>query len=78
MVGGSGNPTLPQGLSHEAAGSTISFTERGGNRGKERKPKAGVKNVKEWILNKKARRRRQGRETRPDTKYTGRKRGDKF
>lgn len=37
----------------------------------------GVKS-KEWILKKKERRRRQGEETRPDTKYTGRKRSGRF
>lgn len=39
--------------------------------------KKGVKS-KEWILKKKERRRRQGEETRPDTKYTGRKRSGRL
>ena len=37
-----------------------------------------LKKSREWILQKKERRRRQGRDTRPDTKYTGRKRSEKF
>lgn len=39
--------------------------------------KNGVKS-RDWILKKKERRRRQGAETRPDTKYTGRKRSSRF
>lgn len=39
--------------------------------------KNGVKS-KDWILKKKERRRRQGEETRPDTKYTGRKRSGRW
>lgn len=37
----------------------------------------GVKS-REWILNKKERARRQGKETRPDTKYTGRVRSGRL
>lgn len=40
--------------------------------------KHGVKKSREWILKKKERRRRQGEETRPDTKYTGRKRSGRL
>lgn len=36
------------------------------------------KKSRDWILAKKERRRRQGLETRPDTKYTARKRSGKF
>lgn len=39
--------------------------------------KNGVKS-RDWILKKKERRRRQGEETRRDTKYTGRKRSGRF
>lgn len=39
--------------------------------------KNGVKS-KDWILKKKERRRRQGEETRPDTRYTGRKRSGRL
>ena len=37
-----------------------------------------AKKSKEWILQKKERRRRQGKTVRPDTKYTGRKRSGRF
>lgn len=37
-----------------------------------------VKSNKDWILEKKERRRRKGKDTRPDTKYTGRKRSGKL
>lgn len=37
-----------------------------------------VRNTRQWVLQKKARRRRQGREVRPDTQYTGRRRGPHF
>lgn len=39
--------------------------------------KNGVKS-RDWILKKKERRRRQGEETRPDTRFTGRKRSGRF
>uniref|UniRef100_A0A8C6RMZ4 18S rRNA (guanine-N(7))-methyltransferase n=1 Tax=Nannospalax galili TaxID=1026970 RepID=A0A8C6RMZ4_NANGA len=37
-----------------------------------------MKKSREWVLEKKARRRRQGKEVRPDTQYTGRKRKPRF
>jgi len=37
-----------------------------------------VKKSREWILEKKERRRRQGKFTREDTKYTGRSRSGRF
>lgn len=37
-----------------------------------------LKHSREWILEKKERRRRQGKETRPDSKYSGRKRSGRF
>lgn len=37
-----------------------------------------MKKSRDWILAKKERRRRQGLETRPDTKFTGRKRSGRF
>jgi len=42
-----------------------------------RKRKGGAKN-KDWIVNKKEAQRKRGKEVRPDTKYTGRKRPTKF
>lgn len=43
---------------------------------KVRKRKNGKS--KDWILNKKESQRKKGKDVRPDTKYTGRKRKDKF
>lgn len=37
-----------------------------------------LKKSREWILEKKERRRRQGREVRDSSKYTGRKRSGRF
>jgi len=79
MVGGNGNPVLPQSLSTQTKG-TVSYAERASAEGKtrEKRNRSGVKSVKDWIQSKKERRRRQGKETRPDSKYTGRKRSSKF
>eukprot|EP01132_Coremiostelium_polycephalum_P007558 gene7558-9292_t len=44
-------------------------------RSREKQP---FKGGKKWVLSKKERQRKQGREVRPDSKYTGRKRGVKF
>lgn len=41
------------------------------------KKRASVKS-RDWVVEKKERQRRQGREVRPDSKYTGRKRGPKY
>lgn len=37
-----------------------------------------LKGSKEWIMKKKDRRRRQGKEVREDSRYTGRRRSGKF
>ena len=37
-----------------------------------------IKKSRDWILEKKEQRRRQGKQTRNDTKYTGRKRSGRF
>lgn len=60
----------------EATDQAVSYIKRH-ETGKvsKRKPQ---KKSRQWILAKKERRRRQGIDTRPDTKYTGRKRGDRF
>lgn len=77
MVGGMSNPILPKPLS--SVQDHVSYSQRNEGQGKGRKPhKRDVKSVKDWILDKKERRRRQGRDTRADTKYTGRKRSGRF
>ncbi|XP_023240653.1 probable 18S rRNA (guanine-N(7))-methyltransferase isoform X1 [Centruroides sculpturatus] len=71
----SGCQKLPEGLGVESSNS-IPYTnvrERLKNaRGKS------LKKSKDWILEKKERRRRQGKDVRADTKYTGRKRSGRF
>ncbi|GAV01093.1 hypothetical protein RvY_11860 [Ramazzottius varieornatus] len=66
------NPTLPkalQGSGEERTGARDRSSSR---------PGVPVKNSKDWIQAKKERRRRQGKDTRPDSKYTARKRRDRF
>lgn len=75
-----GNIVLPAAKTMDArnGGPTVSYSNRNEKAKKHLKNKTPVKHSKEWILQKKERRRRQGRDVRPDNKYTGRKRGDKF
>ena len=61
-------------------GFQVSFESK---RGKGKRPKHGRKKraapkSRDWILNKKDRQRRQGKQVRRTTKYSGRKRKDKF
>lgn len=67
-----GGDEVPEG--EEA--SQIAYGDKPGSK-KGRKQRVSVKS-RDWVLEKKARQRRQGRDVRPDTKYTGRKRGPKF
>ncbi|XP_055346618.1 probable 18S rRNA (guanine-N(7))-methyltransferase [Paramacrobiotus metropolitanus] len=67
------NPTLPKGL--DGAGEKPVSNRSGHGDSRPSKPQ---KNTREWILAKKDRRRRQGRDVRPDTKYTGRHRQGHF
>lgn len=55
--------------------AAVQYSKREQMRKSKGKP---LKHSREWILEKKERRRRQGRETRPDSKYTGRKRSGRF
>lgn len=74
LFAGVNNAVLPQALGTERADNTIPFTsnrERNNNRFNKGKP---LKKSKEWIQKKKDRKRRQGRDVRADSKYSGRKR----
>ncbi len=62
---------------HNSQQVRVDQTTNQGKRGKLHRKKRGAK-TKEWILEKKSIQRRQGKDVRPDTKYTGRKRRDKF
>jgi len=76
FVGGS--QPLPQalGVCDKSEQNQISFAERR-NRAKMIRGKPPKKS-KDWILDKKERARRQGKNVRPDTKYSGRKRNTHF
>ncbi|CAB9496197.1 Probable 18S rRNA (guanine-N(7))-methyltransferase [Seminavis robusta] len=58
---------------------TVGSTMEGANNKKKKAPKKkkGVK-TKEWIVHKKAMQRKKGKDVRPDTKYTARRRPHKF
>lgn len=71
---------LPAGLGTEGAGdiNSASYTsqrERVAFQKGNRKP---IKKSRDWIQDKKERRKRQGKEVRPDSKFTGRRRKHKF
>ncbi|XP_065587712.1 probable 18S rRNA (guanine-N(7))-methyltransferase isoform X1 [Cyrtonyx montezumae] len=78
FVGASG--ILPKGLGTECAdGREIHQAKFTNERIRFRNTKGkSVKKSRDWILEKKERRRRQGKEVRADTKYTGRKRRPQF
>jgi len=78
LSAGTANASLPQGLGvdvelndeNEELATSVSVIER-----KTKKRKRDEKlHGKARIINKKERQRRQGKETRPDSKYTGRSR----
>jgi len=74
MTGGAA--PLPKALGTGATDDTVPFTNKRDRFEKLRgKP---LKKSREWILEKKERRRRQGKTTRIDSKYSGRKRSGKF
>ncbi|KAJ9582127.1 hypothetical protein L9F63_003522 [Diploptera punctata] len=74
MTGGAA--PLPKALGEETDHKGVSYTGKREQMKKMRgKP---LKKSRDWILEKKERRRRQGRSTRIDTKYTGRKRSGRF
>ena len=60
-------------------GFSVNFeSKRTQRKHNKRKGKRIAPKSKEWILNKKDRQRRQGKSVRKDTKFSGRKRKDKF
>ncbi|XP_050552750.1 probable 18S rRNA (guanine-N(7))-methyltransferase [Spodoptera frugiperda] len=75
MTGGSA--PLPQALGTEETDNSlqVKYAKREATRNIRGKP---VKNTRAWIMEKKERRRKQGKDTKPDTKYTGRKRSGRF
>ena len=75
FTGGS-SVKLPPGLEDDSS-QTVKYTAERRERLREMRGKPPKKS-RDWILEKKARKRRQGHEVRPDTKYTGRKRSGRF
>nr|QBH74337.1 hypothetical protein [Franklinothrips vespiformis] len=76
MTGGS--MPMPKALGTEGNSDTVQYSKkRELERARNSKGKA-LKHSREWIIEKKERRRRQGKDTRADTKYTGRKRSGRF
>ncbi|XP_014356312.2 probable 18S rRNA (guanine-N(7))-methyltransferase [Papilio machaon] len=74
MTGGSA--PLPKALGVDEEDSLqVKYARREACKGARGKP---LKNTRAWLLEKKERRRKQGKETKPDTKYTGRKRSGRF
>ena len=75
FTGGS-SVQLPKGLEEESH-STVKYTSERRERMRSTRNRP-IKKSREWILQKKARKRRQGHEVKPDSKYTGRKRSGRF
>lgn len=69
-----GHQTLPKGLGTESeSDNRVTVINRRNVKKRERRGRP-LKKSKEWIVNKKERARRQGKDVRPDSKYTGRRR----
>ncbi|XP_064391578.1 probable 18S rRNA (guanine-N(7))-methyltransferase isoform X2 [Halichondria panicea] len=81
FTGGAAASDMPKGLGsgvgESKAPDTVSFVETRRQLQARGRSHVSVKS-REWVTAKKERRRRQGRDVRPDTKYTGRKRKPKF
>lgn len=71
-----GMQKLPAALGIESSSDHVQYT-KSRIRNKVQRGKS-VKNAKDWIIEKKERRRRQGKDVRPDSKYTARKRSGRF
>ncbi|XP_006889743.1 PREDICTED: ribosome biogenesis methyltransferase WBSCR22 [Elephantulus edwardii] len=70
---------LPKGLSDQNSGARGKESMFTNERVPHRTARKGlVRKSRDWVLEKKERRRRQGKEVRPDTQYTGRKRKPRF
>lgn len=79
FTGASNAFQMPKALGGEEEGdlsNQIAYGDRASS-SKGKKKRESVKG-RDWVLEKKARQRRQGKDVRPDTKYSGRKRGPKF
>merc|ERR1712025_820328 len=79
MTGGS--QPLPKALGTDsmmqASNRHVQY-ENSRDRVKNKRGQKSVKKSRDWILEKKERRRKQGKDVRPDSKFTGRKRSGKL
>ncbi|XP_042218411.1 probable 18S rRNA (guanine-N(7))-methyltransferase isoform X2 [Homarus americanus] len=73
MTGGGG--PLPSGLQGDGGNNNQALYQR---RERMKQIRSGRQPKRAWIMQKKERRRKQGKEVRLDSKYSGRKRSDKF
>lgn len=76
MTGGS--QPMPKALGVEEENSNTARFEQRERIKRIRGAGKGAKNVRDWIKDKKERNRKKGRDVRPDSKYTGRKRKDRI
>jgi len=75
---GAASPTLPKALGTQpAVAKHVKYEKVRTQIGFGKRCKT-MKNSRDWIEEKKERRKRQGKESRPTTKYTGRKRKSHF
>jgi len=77
FTGGGAPQKLPRGLGDESTmGQQQDHVAHSATRERVKRLREGKapKKSRDWILEKKERRRRQGKEVRPDSKFTGRKR----
>jgi len=80
LFAGVSNAVIPKALGAEESHATATFTtgrDRNTNNDRRRNGKP-MKKSKEWIIKKKDRRKKQGKEVRADSKFSGRKRKTKF
>nr|QBS13804.1 18S rRNA (guanine-N(7))-methyltransferase [Macrobrachium nipponense] len=70
-----GTTQLPKGLQEEGTSQTQALYQR---REQLKKIRSGKLSRHDWIMKKKERRRKQGKDVRSDSKYTGRKRSGRF
>ncbi|CAD5124425.1 unnamed protein product [Dimorphilus gyrociliatus] len=78
LFAGGAQQELPKGLGTEESSEASAAFVAGRERTKKLRNQKVLKKSKDWIIAKKERRRRQGKEVRPDSKYTGRKRKPRF
>jgi 18S rRNA (guanine1575-N7)-methyltransferase len=69
--------SIPKAEGEEEENEQVSYIKKRAELGNKRKNKKTSQKSKEWILKLKDRQRRQGRDVRKDTKYTGRRRPGK-